>query len=130
MALDTEEIMRLADEQMRQAEVRLAQMRKKVEETRVTVRSADNLITAVVGGQGELVSVTFNTARWRRMAPAELGAALVKTINQAREESRAELVRCYSGMMPAGLRPAGAAGGRISLEEMFRGMLGRGDADE
>jgi DNA-binding protein YbaB len=128
MALDSEEIMRLAEERLRQTQDRLAKMRKKVEETRITVRSTDNVITVVVDGQGELVSITFNTAKWRRMAPAELGAALVKTINKAREEGRAELMRAYSGMMPEPLRPPGAAEGRISLEEMFNGMLGRGTA--
>jgi DNA-binding protein YbaB len=130
MALDGEEIMRLAEERLRQTEARLAQMRKKVEETRITVRSTDNVITAVVDGQGELVSITFTTAKWRRMAPAELGAALVKTINKAREDGRAELMRFYSGIMPERLRPAGAAEGRISLEEMFNDMLGRSTAHE
>jgi len=130
MALDSEEIMRLAQERLRQTRDGLAKMRKKVEETRITVRSADNVITAVVDGQGELVSITFSTAKWRRMAPAELGAALVKTINKAREDGRAELKRSYSSMMPEPLRPPGAAEGQISLEEMVNGMLGRGTAHE
>jgi DNA-binding protein YbaB len=117
-----------AEERLRQTEQRLAMMRKKVEETRVTARSADNLITAVVDGQGELVSITFTTAKWRRMAPAELSAALVKTVNQAREDSRAELMRLYSGIMPERLLPPGAAEGRTSLREMFDGLLSRGTA--
>jgi DNA-binding protein YbaB len=130
MALDSEEIMRLAEERLRQTKGQLAQMRKQVEETRITVRSTDNVITAVVDGQGELVSITFNTAKWRRMAPAELGAALVKTINKAREDGRAELKRAYGGMITAPLRPEGAAAGQVSLERMFNDMLGRGTADE
>lgn len=125
MALDIDEIMRQAEERMRQTDERLAKMRKQVEETRITARSPDNVITAVVDGQGELVSLTFTTAKWRRMAPAELAAALVKTINKAREDGRAELMRSYSSLMPERLRPSGAADGRISLEEMFNGMLGR-----
>jgi DNA-binding protein YbaB len=130
MALDSQEIMRLAEERLRQTKRQLAEARKKIEETRITVRSTDNLITAVVDGQGELVSITFNTAKWRRMAPAELGAALVKTINKARADARADLARTYSGMMPKPLLPAGAAEGPVSLEEMFNSMLGRSTADE
>jgi DNA-binding protein YbaB len=125
MALDSEEIVRQAQERLRQTEARLAKMRRKVEETRITARSTDNVITAVVDGQGELVSVTFATAKWRRMAPAELGAALVKTINKAREDSRAELMRFYRDMLPQPLLPPGAAGGRTSLQEMFDGILSR-----
>jgi DNA-binding protein YbaB len=128
MALDSEEMMRQAQERLRQTEERLAKVRKEVEETRITVRSTDNMITVVVDGKGELVSIAFNTAKWRRMAPAELGAALVKTINKAKEDSRAELMQSYSGMMPKPLVPSGAAEGRISLEDMLNRMLGRSTA--
>lgn len=124
MALDKDEIMRIAQERLRQAEDRLAQTRKKVEETRVTVRSADNVIAAVVDGQGELISITFNSAKWRRMAPAELGAALVKTINKARQDAREELMRSYSGMVPEPLLSSITAG-RISPEEIFNTMVRR-----
>ena len=128
MALDTEEILRQAEERMRQAEERLAKMRRKVDETRITARSTDNVITAVVNGQGELVSIAFTTAKWRRMAPAELGAALVKTVNQAREDSQAELMRFYGDIMPEQFLPPGAADGPASLREMLDGLLNRGAA--
>jgi DNA-binding protein YbaB len=128
MALDGEEALRQAQERLRQTEDRLAKVRKEVEESRVTVRSTDNMITVVVDGKGELVSIAFSTTKWRRMAPAELGDALVKTINKAREDSRAELMRSYSDVMPKPLRPAGAAEGRGSLEDMLNRMLGRSTA--
>ena len=128
MALDGEEALRQAQERLRQTEDRLAKIRKEVEENRVTVRSTDNMITVVVDGKGELISIGFNTAKWRRMAPAELGAALVKTINKAREDSKTELMQSYSGMMPKPVLPARDADGRISLEEMLNRMLGRSTA--
>jgi hypothetical protein len=118
--------MRLAQERLHQAEDRLAQLRAKAEGARTMARSPDNVITAVVDGRGELVSVTLNTAKWRRMAPAELGAALVKTINKAREDGRAELMGFYRGMVPEPLLPPGAAEGQMNIEEMFNRMLGRG----
>lgn len=126
MAMDSEEVRRLAAERISRAQELLAKTRKQVEDTRVTARSADNLITVVTDGQGELVSITFNTARWRRMAPAELGAALVKTVNQAREDARAELMNSYSGVLPRPLVRLGAGGGRVNLEEMVNSLLDRG----
>lgn len=126
MALDGEEIMRQAQEQLHEAQERLAQIRRQVEETRLTVRSADNMLAVVVDGQGELVSITFHTSKWRQMAPAELGAALVKTINQARQDSRAELMRSYTPILPPSVLPPGAAEGRISLQDMIGGMLDKG----
>ncbi|HEY6494995.1 MAG TPA: YbaB/EbfC family nucleoid-associated protein [Trebonia sp.] len=127
MALDSEETMRLARERLRETEDRLAKVRKEVEESRVSVRSTDNAITVVVDGRGELVSIALNGAKWRHMAPAELGDALVKTINKARADSRAELMRAYRDEMPKPLLP-GAADGRVNLEEMLNRMLGRGAA--
>jgi DNA-binding protein YbaB len=124
MALDPEEIMRQAQERMRQTESRLAAMRKQVEQTRVTARSADNMITVVVDGQGELVSLTFSTNKWRKMAPAELGAALVKAIGKARQDSKDELMRRYRDLMPQRPLPPGAAAGQQSLQEMISGMMG------
>jgi len=121
MALDAHEMMRQAQERMRQTEERLAATRKQIEEARVTARSADNMITAVVDGQGELLSVTFATAKWRKMAPAELGAALVKTINKAREDSKAQMLLRYRDM----LAPPGAAAGQQSLQEMISAMIDR-----
>lgn len=130
MALDTEEIMRQARERMRETQERLARMRTKVEESRITVRSPDKMITAVVDGQGELISITFTTAKWRRLAPAELGAALVKTINKAREDARAELERFYSGLRPEGVHLGGAARAQETLREMLSELLEGGSADE
>src|ERR1700722_8882626 len=121
MALDSEEIMRLARERLRQTEDQLAEMRKKVEKVRITARSPDNVITAVVDGQGELVSITFSTAKWRRMAPAELSDALLKTISKAREDSKSELMRSYGSLMPERTFPAGAAAGRTNFQEMLNG---------
>lgn len=128
MAMDSEEIKRLAAERMRQAQELLEKTRRQVEEARITVRSADNLITVVVDGQGELVSITFNTSGWRRMAPAELGAALVKTVNKARDDARAELMRSYSGLMPEPLARLGAGDRRVSLQDMVNDLLDRGAA--
>ena len=126
MALDGHEIMRQAQERMRQTEERLAAMRKQIEGARVTARSADNTITAVVDGQGELLSVTFATGKWRKMAPAELGAALVKTINKAREDSKAEMLLRYRDMLPEPVLPPGAAAGQRTLQEMISAMMDRG----
>ena len=53
MALDSEEMLRQAQERLRQTEERLAKARKEVEETRITARSTDNMITVVVDGKVE-----------------------------------------------------------------------------
>jgi DNA-binding protein YbaB len=130
MALDAHEIMRQAQERMRQTEERLAAMRRQAEGARVTARSADNTITAVVDGQGELLSVTFTTGKWRKMAPAELGATLVKTINKARQDSKAEMLLRYRDMLPDPLISPDAAAAQRSLQEMISAMIDRSAGHE
>ncbi len=51
------------------------------------------------------------TGRRRRMAPAELGAALVETIGQARAQSREQVMSAYRSFIPAG----------VGLDDLFTG---------
>ncbi|GAA2096278.1 hypothetical protein GCM10009759_25320 [Kitasatospora saccharophila] len=46
--------------------------------------SKDRTVTAKVGSQGQVVSLTFHTDAYRSMAPAELGKALTDVLNEAR----------------------------------------------
>lgn len=44
------------------------------------------MVTAKVGAQGQVVSLTFNSTAYRSMAPAQLGALLTDLLNEARAE--------------------------------------------
>jgi DNA-binding protein YbaB len=112
-------MIRQAKDELRKRQARLSEVREAIRESRTEVRSADGMITVVLDGQGDLSSIAFNTTKWRRMAPAEFGAALVKTINQARGQSREELMRTYSEFMPRGLGIPGSEDGAHSLDQMF-----------
>jgi DNA-binding protein YbaB len=95
-------------EQVEQAMTRLTEHRARMEEVRAELRAAnasvtskDRMVTAVVGAQGQIVSLTFHTTAYRSMAPAELGAALVDVLNEARARIGDEVLttmRSVSGM--------------------------------
>jgi DNA-binding protein YbaB len=125
--MDFEEEVRQAQEELRETRARLSEMREKIGEHRATVRSADGMISVVVDGRGEVVSIAFNTAKWRRMAPAELGDALVKTISKARAGSREELMQAYGSAMPGGLGPLGARAGRLNVDQLVDDVIRKGD---
>ncbi|MGD0558437.1 MAG: YbaB/EbfC family nucleoid-associated protein [Streptosporangiaceae bacterium] len=117
--MDYNEMIQQATDELREQQARLSQVREKIQESSTKVRSTDGMITVVVDGRGDLSAVTFNSAKWRRMAPAEFGAALVQTINRARAQSREDLMRTYSAFMPEGMSMFGSPGGGTSLDQMF-----------
>jgi DNA-binding protein YbaB len=124
--VDIEETMRQATEELRQQQARLRELREKARESSTTVRSADGMITVVVDGRGELSSIALNNAKWRRMPPAELCAALVKTISKARQESQEELLSAYGPLLPKGRGLPRSQDGRVNLDEMFDDAVRRG----
>src|ERR1039457_7330415 len=79
--------------ELREHQEQLNAVRDKLRASRTEVRSTDGMITVSLDGRGELSGITFNTAKWRRMPPAELGSVLVETIGKAREEARAKMRR-------------------------------------
>jgi DNA-binding protein YbaB len=95
-------------EQIEQAMGRLKDHRARMEEVRAELRAAsasvtskDRMVTASVGPQGQVVSLTFHTTAYRSMAPAELAGVLVDVLNEARArigEQVVETMRSVSGI--------------------------------
>jgi DNA-binding protein YbaB len=104
----------------------LAQTQERLRETRAQlaakptkVTSKDGMITMTLDGGGEVTEIKFNTAKFRRMAPAELGAALVDAFSRARAEGRARMIEAYRPFLPAGLDPDQILAGKINVDGMF-----------
>lgn len=88
--------------ELRRQQERLQSVSAKLRETKTTFRSKDGAITVTLDGSGEISAIAFNTTKFRRMAPAELGAALVEAIRQGRAQSREQMLSAYSSFIPAG----------------------------
>jgi DNA-binding protein YbaB len=88
--------------ELRRQQERLQNASSKLKDSKTTFRSKDGAITVGLDGSGEITSIAFNTTKFRRMAPAELGAALVETISQARAQSREQMLSAYRQFIPAG----------------------------
>jgi hypothetical protein len=76
------------------------------------------MITVTLDGRGEISAIAFNTQKFRRMAPAELGAALVEVIGRARSEAREQVMNAYRSFIPQGLG--------LGLDDL---IAGKGDLD-
>ncbi|MET9535479.1 YbaB/EbfC family nucleoid-associated protein [Streptomyces sp. NPDC006649] len=99
----------------------------------VTVQSKDRMLTVVAGAQGDVREVKFHTDAYRDMAPAELGAALVEVIGQAREQAGQKVRETVSPFQGAGaaLRKSMTGGNEMDdlmgpLREMWPGPEGPG----
>jgi DNA-binding protein YbaB len=92
-----------ATAEMRRQQERLRAVSSQLQEVKTKITSKDGMITLTLDGRGEVSSIAFNTVKFRRMAPAELGAALVEVIGQARSQAREQVMKAYRPFIPNGL---------------------------
>jgi DNA-binding protein YbaB len=105
--------------ELRQQQEKLQAVSSQLRENKTKVRSKDGMITITLEGNGEISSIDFNTAKFRRMAPAELGAALVDTIRQARAQSREQVLNAYRSFIPSGVGLDGLFEGKGNVNSIF-----------
>ncbi len=108
-----------ATAELRRQQERLQAVRSRLREVKTKVRSKDGMITVTLDGRGDVSSIAFNTAKFRRMAPAELGAALVETIRQARGQAHEQVASAYRQFLPSGLGLEDLLSGKGDLNRMF-----------
>jgi DNA-binding protein YbaB len=65
-------------------------------------RSKNRMLSVAVDSHGEVTEVKLHGARWRNMAPGELGELIVQTIKDARDAARKEMGAVLRPMLPAG----------------------------
>jgi DNA-binding protein YbaB len=108
-----------AMENLQRDQERLKSVRRKLQDKPIKVTSTDGMISMTLDAGGEVTSIVFNTQKWRRMAPAELGSALVEAITRARAQGRAQLAEAYRPFLPEGLDLAKIMSGKFSVDSIF-----------
>jgi DNA-binding protein YbaB len=87
---------------------RLAEQVKAVQDgvdgLRGTGYSDDGLVTAVVGGRGELLELDLDPRIYREPNAAELAAKIVKAVHEATEEAEQEATRFAAKLLPRNRR--------------------------
>ncbi|WP_051969509.1 YbaB/EbfC family nucleoid-associated protein [Kitasatospora azatica] len=86
---------------LREQQARMAETTRELQASTASVTSKDRMVTAVVGAQGEVVSLTFHTTAYRSMAPAQLAGILTEVLNEARADLGAkvlEAMRSFEGL--------------------------------
>ncbi|MER8041263.1 YbaB/EbfC family nucleoid-associated protein [Streptomyces sp. NPDC094032] len=115
---------------------RMLAVRSELEAATSSATTKDRLISVTVGPQGQVVSLTFHTTAYQQMAPAELSAALVGVLNDARASMGRQVTERIKGFADfgAGLRvAAGVADMPSDLDELMKPLRSMGaefEADE
>ena len=111
--------------ELRRSQERMRSLREEMQGKATKATSKDGMVTVMLDGKNEVTSITFNTAKFRRLAPAELGAVLVETISRARAEGRARIVDSYRSMFPDGLDIDAIMAGKFSVDKIFDDAMSR-----
>jgi DNA-binding protein YbaB len=106
---------------------RLLSVRAELKKRPTKVTSKDGMVAVTLDERGEVTALTFNTAKFRRMAPAELGAALVEVIGRARAEGRSRVTSAYQQFLPEGMDLAKVMSGKLDVEGMLTAAKRRGE---
>lgn len=75
-------------------------VRDGIDDIRSTGYSADGLVTAVVGGRGELVELELDPRIFRDRNATELAAKIVTAVHEAAEEAGREAVKFAEKLVP------------------------------
>lgn len=119
MSMSGQDIIDQAKEELRRQQENLLAARKKLTDVTTKVTSKDRMVTVILDSRGQLSSIAFNSQKFRKMAPAELGSVLVETISQAQAESRERVMRAFGPLLPAGLDLPGLMAGKTDLNKIF-----------
>jgi DNA-binding protein YbaB len=113
--------------ELQRTQERLQSVRTRLRKKPTKITSKDGMITVTLDERGEVTSIAFNTAKFRRMAPAELGAALVQVISQARAEGRSQVISAYRPFLPEGMDLEKIMSGKLSMDGMLAAAKRRGE---
>ena len=105
--------------QFTEQRAKLQETQEKLEKATVRVSTKDHLLTVTMGIAGELKGIKFHRNDYATMAPAELSAILVETINKAREKAGAKAQAAFSPMAGFGTELRDSMAGGSDLDEIF-----------
>jgi hypothetical protein len=106
-------------EQYKQQRDGLGALQRKMQAIAVTTVSPRREVSVTVGHGGVVSDVSFPTAAYRRLAPNELTALIMETMNAAKEQAQDQAAAIIAPILPAGLNAKDLVGGRVSPDTLM-----------
>ncbi|GHG03239.1 YbaB/EbfC family nucleoid-associated protein [Streptomyces hydrogenans] len=123
MAMDFESILKDAMSALHEQRDKMLEAKRELDAATTSVTSRDRMVSVTVGPQGQVISMTFHTKAYQSMAPAELAAALVTVLNEARARMGSEVIERIKGFQDFSghLRSVtGLAGTPVEMDELLK----------
>lgn len=96
----------------------LTEIHQKIQAISVTATSARRELEVTVNHGGAVTDISFVGTGYRKLAPKDLSALILRTIADAKEQAAAESAQLLAPMMPAGLNARDLVAGRLGLEQL------------
>ncbi|MFI7609298.1 YbaB/EbfC family nucleoid-associated protein [Micromonospora sp. NPDC049366] len=97
----------------------IAEFERRLAEKASTLTAKNRAVSVTVDGQGDVVEISFPTGAYRKMAPAELGALLVETIDAARTQARAGTTELLDSFLPGGMPAFDLLNSSVEFDEIM-----------
>ncbi|MFI5620554.1 YbaB/EbfC family nucleoid-associated protein [Streptomyces sp. NPDC051567] len=123
MAIDFESILKDAMSALHDQRDKMLAAKHELDAATASATSKDHMVSVTVGPQGQVVSMTFHTKAYQSMAPAELAAALVTVLNEARARMGSQVIERIKGFEDFGghLRSVtGLVGTPVEMDELLK----------
>jgi DNA-binding protein YbaB len=104
VTVDYQQMVEELTQEYEKAKARTGELRREVSELNATATAPRETVKVTVGAQGDVRSIEFPTSAYKRMPPAELSAALMETINEAKDKAHEMLNELMTPSMPGGLK--------------------------
>jgi DNA-binding protein YbaB len=96
----------------------LTEIHQKIQAISVTATSARRELEVTVNHGGAVTDIAFVGTGYRKLAPKDLSALILRTIADAKEQAAAESAQLLAPMMPSGLNARDLVAGRLGLEQL------------
>ncbi|WP_320065631.1 YbaB/EbfC family nucleoid-associated protein [Micromonospora sp. RTGN7] len=123
-ALGDEELLAEMRSALEQVQAESDRVARQVRETKTTVQDKERRLSVTVGGQGELLQLTFHGDGYRRLAPAELANLIVTSVEKARDDALRKLMAGTAALADDLPRLHDTARQATSIDELIEGIAG------
>ena len=120
MTVDHERIIEQVSEEYEKVRAHTEELRREITALTASATAPRETVKVTVGAQGDVRSIEFPAGAYKRMAPAELSAAVMATINEAKDKAQQMLSELMAPELPAGVNFLDVMQGKAELPAMTK----------
>jgi DNA-binding protein YbaB len=120
VTVDYQQLIEQLTEEYEKARAHTVELRREISELTASATAPRETVKVTVGAQGDVRSIEFPAGAYKRMAPAELSAAVMATINEAKDKAQQMLSELMAPELPAGVNFLDVMQGKAELPAMTK----------